>query len=371
MIIALGAPTKVGNALIPPEGPAAIPLGLDFTAQGEPQYTINVGDFMQKGPGFPGLSVLQSMYVDLGDAQKPLTIMVTATGQRLIIPPQTQGYYPIISPMFGDIIFACSDTEAVAAVYLLNVPVPPNSWDLSSPAAGGGGGEGGIADAPDDGNAYVRKSDAWFASAIQTDAPNDGGSYVRKSQAWAAAPAGGGGGGGVPEAPDDGQFYARRNEAWQGFNPNAGGGGGGGGGIKTACLTSSEGGQINSGAWQHVPFDTIDHDDTGDSANVNGTFVVPAGVTRVRFTLYIAWQNQGLSRYMALTRNGTDVSANGVQSQLAYHNNETDNVMISRWLPANEGDVFYAMSISDSQTAYNGNNVQTFGGVSYFQAEFM
>ena len=61
---------------------------------------------------------------------------------------------------------------------------------------------------------------SWQDDDYIGEAPNDGQEYVRKNEAWAVAT--GGGGGGISEAPNDGQHYARRNEAWEAFSPGIG-----------------------------------------------------------------------------------------------------------------------------------------------------
>jgi hypothetical protein len=51
-------------------------------------------------------------------------------------------------------------------------------------SAGGGGGTGGIAEAPTDGVYYSRRNATWVGAAIQTDAPSDNANYVRNNAAW-------------------------------------------------------------------------------------------------------------------------------------------------------------------------------------------
>ena len=98
-------------------------------------------------------------------------------------------------------------------------------WKNQAPSGGGGGG---IADAPSDGFAYVRRDNTWLSVgsgayetvATQeyvtglghlTDAPSDGSEYVRLNGAWSVSS---GGGGGVSEAPNDGKAYSRKNLGW-------------------------------------------------------------------------------------------------------------------------------------------------------------
>ena len=65
----------------------------------------------------------------------------------------------------------------------------------------------GIADAPSDGDEYVRKDGAWSVVTGDgtglADAPSDGDEYVRKDGAWAVATGGGGGGSYLPLAGGD------------------------------------------------------------------------------------------------------------------------------------------------------------------------
>ncbi len=241
-IVSPGQATAVGNALIPPEGPAAVPLVLDFSKAGS--FNIDVQQLMQKGNGYPGLSVIQTVYVDNEDNPDPFVINVSATGQNITVGAGVQGYYPIFSPGQGTISFS-TGSQAIVSVFLANVPIPPTQWGGST-----GGGGGGIPEAPDDGQTYGRKSDGWTAIAAGfpdapddgqyyarleeawaaflpfPEAPNNGSAYVRKSKAWALATAGGG----IPDAPDDGNTYGRNDGAWVEVT---GGGGGGGGGLNS------------------------------------------------------------------------------------------------------------------------------------------
>ena len=58
-------------------------------------------------------------------------------------------------------------------------------------SAGGGGGTGTIAEAPNDGTYYARRNLTWAANAIQVDAPSDTSPYVRLNATWTIASAAG------------------------------------------------------------------------------------------------------------------------------------------------------------------------------------
>jgi hypothetical protein len=74
------------------------------------------------------------------------------------------------------------------------------SWQ-TLPAAG-------IADAPNDGTLYGRKSAAWSAvPAGIVDAPSDGNTYGRKNAAWATVVSGASVSDTAPSSPANGQFW--------------------------------------------------------------------------------------------------------------------------------------------------------------------
>jgi len=92
--------------------------------------------------------------------------------------------------------------------------VPTDIGDLTD--TGGLLGSGGIPDAPSDGTDYVRKDGAWSSAAYfsgdygdltnQPDIPSDIGDLTDNGNLL--------GGGGVEEAPNDGDKYVRQNESW-------------------------------------------------------------------------------------------------------------------------------------------------------------
>lgn len=75
----------------------------------------------------------------------------------------------------------------------------------------------GIADAPSDGQEYVRKDAGWTVSTSTgiTEAPNDGDAYVRQSEAWETLEDALADLDVVIDAPGDGTPYVRRNNAWE------------------------------------------------------------------------------------------------------------------------------------------------------------
>lgn len=68
----------------------------------------------------------------------------------------------------------------------------------------------GIAEAPNDGESYVRKNAGWICETKGIeDAPNDGVSYVRQDGVWVEERVAG-----VEDAPSDGTPYVRQDADW-------------------------------------------------------------------------------------------------------------------------------------------------------------
>ena len=65
---------------------------------------------------------------------------------------------------------------------------------------------GTLAEAPNDGKPYARKSLGWYAAV--EEAPNDANQYARHALGWQIVTPG------LPEAPSDGKTYGRKNAAW-------------------------------------------------------------------------------------------------------------------------------------------------------------
>ena len=110
---------RVGNATIPKEGPKAIPVALDFTAQSS--YTIDVSSLYAQGV----LSIIQVIYVDAADGTGDFIFNISGTAQRLKIQAGSQGYYPVLSPANGLITVSGA---GVGQIFLINVPMSVLTW---------------------------------------------------------------------------------------------------------------------------------------------------------------------------------------------------------------------------------------------------
>ena len=122
----------VRNQLLPDEGPACIPLILDFTTNST--YDIDLSLFMDKG----FLSIIQTMWIDTSNAGVPLTVTINnGSQQTLKIAKDTQGYYNVLVSNPASLSFSCPGGPSNLVIILINVPIPGAVWQ---PAGGGGGG---------------------------------------------------------------------------------------------------------------------------------------------------------------------------------------------------------------------------------------
>lgn len=103
--------------------PKALPMFLDFSATGEIKGQLLFGEH----EGL--LEFVQSVFVDNSDNQHPLVIYVDEPWQRLVIPAQSQGEFPIYSP--NPLKFRISTTQTDGLIVKLswkNVPGAFTPW---------------------------------------------------------------------------------------------------------------------------------------------------------------------------------------------------------------------------------------------------
>lgn len=118
------------NQTKPKEGPKAVGQLLPFTSGYADQpgpidsFVLDLSP-IQRNLAF--ISMIQTVYVDAADQTVPLVITDLNSRQRIIVKPQTQGYYNIISPNPVKLQFDCSG-GADMSVHLLNTAVPGVVW---------------------------------------------------------------------------------------------------------------------------------------------------------------------------------------------------------------------------------------------------
>lgn len=116
--------TRIFNQAIACDDPKTIRAVLDF--DGVDQWDVSL-ESQQQDNVFTGL---QSIYVDASALTDRLIILVSGSNQRIIVPENTQGFYPVLAP--NPPVFQFLNDGAgnigIARVHFLNVPMPIGQW---------------------------------------------------------------------------------------------------------------------------------------------------------------------------------------------------------------------------------------------------
>lgn len=113
----------VFNGYAPKEGPKALPVDFDFTTLGTFAFDL----MLENSEGV--IQFVQSVYVDNSDNPGALTMRFAQTGQRLVIPANSQGQYPVICPDQTQVTMSSPvNASAVGRIILMNVPMPYTQW---------------------------------------------------------------------------------------------------------------------------------------------------------------------------------------------------------------------------------------------------
>jgi len=111
----------VFNGYAPTQGPKALPVTLDFTATQEIKFDL----LLEETSGV--IQFIQSIWVDNADNASPLILTFSQTQQRLVIPANAQGAWPVICPDQTQ-VRAQTVGGVVCQVILLNVPLAPEQY---------------------------------------------------------------------------------------------------------------------------------------------------------------------------------------------------------------------------------------------------
>ena len=113
----------IKNALIPSEGPKAIPVLLDFSAN--QAYGLNLTQQVLTKK----ISTIQSIYFDNSQNGGMVEIFFDQNSQQLRLPPYMQGYIPVLVPTSPNITFQCLNGTGNFYCALTNVPIDAVIWN--------------------------------------------------------------------------------------------------------------------------------------------------------------------------------------------------------------------------------------------------
>jgi len=116
------------NQVLPPEGPKAFPITLDFRT-----LDLQLVDMtLTKQQGF--VSFFQGFYIDNSVNADTLIISMEETGQVIKFPANSQGYLPALITDSLKITFTTTPSiapECLVPIVLLNIPVMPYIWAVT------------------------------------------------------------------------------------------------------------------------------------------------------------------------------------------------------------------------------------------------
>jgi hypothetical protein len=114
---------NVLNAVVPPEGPKALPLVLDFTSVASILVDLTITTAQGK------ISTVQMIWADNSTNAALLTIAVSpGTQQTIKVPPGAQGWFPVMATNRPKLTFSTTAGAGQITVILLNVPVAQGQW---------------------------------------------------------------------------------------------------------------------------------------------------------------------------------------------------------------------------------------------------
>lgn len=124
--VSLGNRFGISNVIIPKGGPATIPALLDFTNTGEilidGEIVISTGK----------IEYLQGVFIDNADNPDALSMTLDTTGQRVICPANSQGYFSILATNPPRITAETPQggTKKIRVLFY-NVPIQSGVWAVS------------------------------------------------------------------------------------------------------------------------------------------------------------------------------------------------------------------------------------------------
>lgn len=117
-------PTRNGYA--PSEGPKVLLQILPLASVQSFEFDL----YQEQALG--EIAFIQGVFVDNSLNAAPLVLLVHYTQQQLVIPPYSQGTFPVLAGEQGIRFTAISTGEIDVAIHLLNVPTPWNVWSVQS-----------------------------------------------------------------------------------------------------------------------------------------------------------------------------------------------------------------------------------------------
>lgn len=111
-----------------PNGPTAVPASFDFSVA--TSYAVDLTLLQSQAV----LDFVQTIFIDNSLNASPCQVVIAASAQTIECPPASQGWFPVLVPSPGRLLFN-SVGGVVVKVELCNFPVAPAVWGIG--ASGG------------------------------------------------------------------------------------------------------------------------------------------------------------------------------------------------------------------------------------------
>lgn len=122
----LGAAFGIANVVVPAGGPKCVPTNVDFSNTA--MVLLDGQQIVQQGK----IEYLQGVFIDNSANANKLTLTMSTTGQTIIAPAKSQGYYSIMVPDPPQITAATTQTNGlVIPLFFYNVPIQPGVWSVA------------------------------------------------------------------------------------------------------------------------------------------------------------------------------------------------------------------------------------------------
>jgi len=147
----------------------------------------------------------------------------------------------------------------------------------------------------------------------------------------------------------------------------------------TTIVSRASGNQsVSNNTWVRVTWDTVVVDDES-MANLGSDatkLIMPAGYTKVRFTVYVVWDNAaGGNRLISIEKNdgGTQGAGAGIACLIAPGENESGHSLTTPWITGLVAGTDYfnvwVLQSSGGAIGLHGDSEAGFGGPSSWMAE--
>lgn len=122
----LGSTFGIANVVVPAGGPKCVGVNVDFSTSAD--VLLDGTQIVTQGK----IEYLQGVFVDNSANLNNLTLTMSTTGQQLIVPKKSQGYFAIMVPDPPQINAHTTILNGlVIPMFFYNVPIQPMVWSVA------------------------------------------------------------------------------------------------------------------------------------------------------------------------------------------------------------------------------------------------